>query len=78
MDMIIARSEEFAETGTTRFKHWELKSWFNAQRLGKNVWRNLHENIQDRTPNADVRVFQNDSEFVFIDNARIQKLEDWT
>ena len=78
MDTIIERAEEFAETGVTRFKRWELKAWFGAERIGKNVWRNLNENILDRKPDADVRIFEIDNEFIFVDNSKINELTSWT
>ena len=78
MDTIVQRSEEFSETGVTRFKRWELRSWFGAERLGKNVWRSLEENIEAKKPGADIRVFEIDNEFVLVDNTKVQKLVDWT
>jgi hypothetical protein len=78
MDAIIERCEEFSVTGVTRFKRWELRSWFGAERLGKNVWRNLVENLEEKAPGTDVRVFEVDNEFIVVNAAMVQKLQDWT
>jgi len=78
MDTIIERSEEFGATGATRFKRWELKTWFGAERIGKNVWRNLNENILEKSPDSDVRVFELDSEYIFVEHSKIWKLKDAT
>jgi hypothetical protein len=78
MDIVSQRSEEFSVTGVTRFKRWELKSWFEVERLGKNVWRNLMENIEDKSPDTEVLVFEIDNEFVFVKSGLLQKLEDMT
>ncbi len=78
MDTIQHRAEEFAQTGVTSFKRWELKSWFGAERIGKNVWRNISDNIQEKKDGADVLRYETDGEFFLIDKSRISNLADWT
>jgi len=78
MDTIALRAEEFAETGVTRFKRWELKSWFGAERLGKTIWRNIEEHLKERRPSATIQVFEIDNEFFMVDRSKIDNLDSWT
>jgi hypothetical protein len=78
MDIIVQRAEEFAETGVTRLKRWELKSWFGAERLGKNVWRNIGEHLSEKRPGASIQVIEIDNEFIMVDRAMIANLDSWS
>lgn len=77
MDIITQRAEEFAQTGVTRFKRWELKSWYGAERLGKNVWRSIDEHIRDKSPRAKIKVIEVDNEFIIMNSNQVHEFGTW-
>ncbi len=76
MDSILQRADEFAAIGITHFKVWELYSWFNAERVSKNVWRTLDQYLSDRAPDATIKLIETGHEVTFIDASRMTDLGD--
>jgi len=77
MDILAQRADEFAQTGVTRFKRWELKSWYGAERLSKTIWRNIGDHIKDKSPKANIRVIEIDNEFIMMNSAEVHDLNSW-
>lgn len=72
------RIDQVAWLGVAEIKWWELNAWYNRERIGRSVWRDLKERFEDAAddPNAQLYIYESDESVVLIHSDRLSKIDD--
>ena len=56
-DALTQRIEEVVHRGHTRIEWWEIYLWYEAQRIGKGIWRDLKERFDEMADDDDATLW---------------------
>jgi hypothetical protein len=76
MERLQERAEEFSGTGQTHFYYWELKAWFSASNISKNVRRTIHSHLIDSAPDRVPAFIELSDRYIFVDKNSMKNLDD--
>lgn len=74
-DSLSQRIDSVAWKGFSFIEWWELKSWYNKDRIGKGVWRDLYDRFKEIADDkAELYLYQADSGVMLIHSDGLNKI----
>ena len=77
-DSLSARLEQLAAKGWVWIESYELRSWYEMERIGKSVWRDIRDQYDEITSQegAKISVVENESGFQLFDSRKLVKISE--
>lgn len=75
-DALAQRIDTVAWKGFSFIEWWELKSWYEKDRIGKGVWRDLYDRFKEIADDneAELYLYQSDSGVMLLHSDGLNKI----
>ena len=77
-DELMHRIDEVANLGVSAIKWWEIRLWYNRERIGKTIWRDLKARFDEAAEdsNAELWIYESEESVTLVHSDLLKPITD--